>query len=58
MQVLDGKKIANDMGIQEKGYRVIMNHGSDAGQSVGHFHVHILGGKNLGGLIGTDVLAR
>jgi histidine triad (HIT) family protein len=30
------------------GYRVITNCGADAGQTVGHIHFHILGGKPLG----------
>jgi diadenosine tetraphosphate (Ap4A) HIT family hydrolase len=32
-------------------YRLITNHGEEAGQSVFHFHVHILGGRPLGGLL-------
>jgi histidine triad (HIT) family protein len=31
-------------------YRLVTNLGSDAGQEVPHFHVHLLGGKKLGGL--------
>lgn len=31
----------------EKGYRVVSNCGSDAGQTVKHLHFHILGGKEL-----------
>ena len=31
----------------EKGYRVVSNCGSDAGQTVHHLHFHILGGKEL-----------
>jgi histidine triad (HIT) family protein len=29
------------------GYRIIINQGEDAGQSVPHFHIHILGGEKL-----------
>ena len=32
----------------EKGYRVIINQGEDAGQTVFHLHIHILGGQNMG----------
>ncbi len=32
-------------------YRLITNHGERAGQSVFHFHVHILSGRPLGGLL-------
>ncbi len=39
------------LGVVENGYRLITNHGADASQSVPHFHVHILGGKQLGKLL-------
>lgn len=51
-------KIARDLAIAKTGYRIVMNHGSDASQTVAHFHVHILGGKKLGGLHGGDNLDR
>ena len=41
-------KIANEEGIDEKGFRVIVNCGEDGGQEVKHLHFHILGGKKLG----------
>ena len=34
------------------GYRLIANTGPDAGQTVFHVHVHVLGGRNLGALAG------
>jgi diadenosine tetraphosphate (Ap4A) HIT family hydrolase len=40
--------IAKQMGLQENGYRLIMNVGEDGGQEVPHFHVHILGGEPVG----------
>jgi histidine triad (HIT) family protein len=40
------------LSVVENGYRLISNHGADAGQLVPHFHVHILGGKPLGKLVG------
>ena len=36
--------------LDKTGYRLIANEGKDANQEVPHFHVHILGGNNLGGL--------
>jgi diadenosine tetraphosphate (Ap4A) HIT family hydrolase len=36
----------------EDGYRLITNQGEKSGQSVFHFHFHIIGGKKLAGLIG------
>ena len=37
--------------ISEKGFRIISNSGDDGNQDVPHFHVHLLGGKNLGRMI-------
>jgi len=37
--------------LNKTGYRLITNEGKDANQEVPHFHVHILGGNNLGGLL-------
>ena len=37
--------------LNKTGYRLISNEGKDSNQEVPHFHVHILGGNNLGGLI-------
>lgn len=44
--------------LEDDGYRLITNHGADASQTVPHFHVHILGGKPLGGLLADDGLNR
>jgi histidine triad (HIT) family protein len=35
------------------GYRVLTNTGPDSGQTVFHLHVHVLGGRNLGALVGA-----
>ncbi len=40
-------KIANQVGIAESGYRVVINTGSSAGQSVEYLHLHLLGGRDL-----------
>lgn len=44
---LTAKKIAREAGLAEKGYRLTFNTGPDAGQTVAHLHLHILGGKTL-----------
>ena len=41
-------KLARENGIAESGYRVVVNSGADAGQSVFHIHYHLLGGRRLG----------
>ena len=45
-------KLAKQEGIDESGYRLIMNCNKDGGQEVYHLHMHLLGGKQLGKLIG------
>ncbi len=42
------KKIAEAEGLKESGFRLVVNTGEKAGQSVFHFHAHIIGGKDLG----------
>lgn len=40
-------KVAEIKGLSENGYRVIVNNGKDANQTVGHLHVHIMGGRTM-----------
>ena len=40
-------KIAKDEGIEESGYRLVVNKGPHGGQSVDHLHIHILGGRQM-----------
>lgn len=42
-------KIAKELGVFEEGYRLITNKGINGGQSVPHFHVHLLGGSKQEG---------
>jgi histidine triad (HIT) family protein len=46
MQLLAAELAASE-GIADKGWRVVMNCGEDAGQSVFHIHLHLLGGRDL-----------
>jgi histidine triad (HIT) family protein len=41
-------QVAEAEGIDESGYRVVFNTGPQAGQTVGHVHAHVLGGRVLG----------
>lgn len=41
------KKIAQNEGIAQNGYRLVINTGSDGGQIVFHLHMHLMGGKKL-----------
>ena len=40
-------EIAEQEGIAESGYRVVMNTNKDAGQTVFHVHLHVLGGRHM-----------
>ena len=40
--------VARDEGIAESGFRLVWNVGPNAGQSVFHLHLHVLGGRPLG----------
>jgi diadenosine tetraphosphate (Ap4A) HIT family hydrolase len=44
-------QIARAQGVAESGYRVLSNTGSAAHQEVPHFHVHLFGGRDLGGML-------
>ena len=41
------RKIATENELDKTGYRLITNVGADAGQSVPHLHLHLIGGKTL-----------
>lgn len=45
--ILAAKEIAAEEGIADSGYRTVINAGADAGQSVFHVHLHLLGGRQL-----------
>lgn len=45
--LLAGQEVARRTGVDQTGYRLVINHGADAGESVPHLHVHLLGGRAL-----------
>ncbi|WOD37592.1 histidine triad nucleotide-binding protein [Nodosilinea sp. E11] len=45
--LLTVKAIADQVGLTENGYRVVINTGTDGGQTVFHLHLHLLGGRGL-----------
>ncbi len=45
--ILTASKVARDLGVGESGFRVVINSGPDAGESVPHLHVHLLGKRAL-----------
>jgi histidine triad (HIT) family protein len=44
---LAARKVAHDEGIAEPGYRTLINCNPEAGQSVFHIHLHLLGGRPM-----------
>ena len=45
--LLKAADIARQLGLNQSGYRLVINNGRDAGESVPHLHCHILGGRGL-----------
>lgn len=45
--MVKASEIASMLGLSESGYRLVVNTNEDAGQSVFHLHMHILGGRKL-----------
>lgn len=41
------KRLAKDLGIADRGYRVLLNCNSEGGQAVYHIHLHLLGGRAM-----------
>jgi histidine triad (HIT) family protein len=45
--LLTAAEVARREGIEESGYRLVINNGPDGGEAVPHLHVHLLGGRKL-----------
>lgn len=45
--LLTASDIARKLGIDENGYRLVINNGRDAGEAVPHLHLHLLAGRKL-----------
>lgn len=45
--LLTAGSLARQQGFAEKGYRLVVNHGAGAGQTVFHLHVHVLAGRHF-----------
>lgn len=46
--LVTARKVAEAEGIAEGGYRLVFNVGRDAGNTVPHLHLHVIGGRQLG----------
>lgn len=49
--MLTAKRLARDQGIDERGYRLIINCNREGGQVVDHLHLHLLGGRPMGPMV-------
>ena len=45
------EELAQREGISDSGYRLVFNVGPDSGRTIFHLHMHVLGGRNLGGMV-------
>jgi histidine triad (HIT) family protein len=45
--MLLAQRVARSEGVAERGYRLVLNVGDDAQNSVGHLHLHVLGGRRM-----------
>jgi len=45
--LLKASEVAGELGLHEKGFRLVFNNGADAGETVPHMHLHILGGREM-----------
>ncbi len=45
--ILLAQRLAAELGIADSGYRLVLNTGTEGGQSVDHIHLHLLGGRAM-----------
>ena len=45
--LLKAAQVAEQLGLKESGYRLVINNGPDASESVPHLHLHIIGGRKM-----------
>ena len=45
--LLKAAEVARQLGLADTGYRLVINHGRDGGETVPHLHCHLLGGRAL-----------
>ena len=46
--LLKAAEVARSLGLEASGYRLVINHGRDGGESVPHLHCHLLGKRPMG----------
>ena len=46
--LLVARDLAKELGLNEGGFRIVINNGRNGGETVPHLHVHVLGGRHMG----------
>lgn len=46
--IYQAKEVAQELGIASRGFRLVLNNGPDANQTVPHIHLHVIGGRRMG----------
>ncbi len=46
--LLVARDVAKELGLNEAGFRIVINNGRNGGETVPHLHVHVLGGRHMG----------
>lgn len=50
--VLTAARLAGELGVDESGYRLVVNCNQEGGQLVYHLHMHLIGGRQMGSISG------
>ncbi len=45
--LLAAARVAREQGLEESGFRIVINNGHDGGEAVPHLHLHLLGGRQM-----------
>ena len=45
--LLVARDLAKELGLNEAGFRIVINNGRNGGETVPHLHVHVLGGRHM-----------
>jgi histidine triad (HIT) family protein len=46
--LVTSRSVAEQLGVRESGYRIVINSGRDAGETIPHLHMHLLAGRAMG----------
>lgn len=49
--VWQASQLAREKGINQNGYKLVLNSGREGGQTIDHLHFHLIGGKDVAGIL-------